>query len=76
MRRTTIAIRHDHAGTYAWIETRLPGGRAVNRHAALAALHRECPQACWTRFAEQWHVPFQMHAFKVYFSEGGERAGQ
>jgi hypothetical protein len=75
MRRTTIAIRRDDAGTYAWIETRLPGGRAVNRQAALAALHRECPRACRTRFAEQWHVPFRMHVFKVYF-EGGERAGQ
>lgn len=67
MHRVTIAIRCDDTGTYAWIETRLPGGWAVNRRVAYAALRHERPEAHDLRCAEQWHVPFRHHAFKVYF---------
>jgi hypothetical protein len=70
MARVTIAIRNDDHGMYAWIETRLPGGWAVNRRAAVAALRRARPGALDLEVAEQWHVPFRHRAFKVYFDMG------
>ncbi len=67
MPRVNITVRRDRHGTYAWIETRLPGGWTVARRAALAALRQHLPHARRPRIAEQWHVPFKHRAFKVYF---------
>jgi hypothetical protein len=70
MARVTIAIRQDDHGIFAWIETRIPGGWAVNRRAAVAALRRCRPGATDLTIADEWHVPFRHRAFKIYFDMG------
>ena len=67
VRRLTLTTGTDQHGVYAWIETRLPGGRLVNRLAAVWLLRRRYPDAYAVDVVEQWHVPLSHYAFKVRF---------